>query len=62
MTEKKAIEILSHMATISDLAEGEEHAQERTETVSMAIAALTTPKKIGGMAGKRLDRWKSGIL
>ena len=54
MTEKEAMEIITHMAMISDLVEGEEHAKERAEAVAMAIVALMVPK--------RLDRWKPGIL
>ena len=48
MTEKEAMEIISHMAMISDLVEGEEHAKERAEAVAMAIVALMVPKKIEG--------------
>ena len=59
MTKKKAIEILSHMATISDLAEGEEQAQERTEAISMAIVALATPKKMEGWLARD---WIGGNL
>ena len=45
MTEKEAMEIISHMAMISDLVEGEEHAKERAEAVAMAIVALMVPKE-----------------
>ena len=48
MTEKEAMEIITHMAMISDLVEGEEHAKERAEAVAMAIVALMVPNWIGG--------------
>ena len=59
MTEKEAIEILSHMATISDLIEGEENAEKRAEAVSMAMVALMAPKKMEGWLARD---WIGGNL
>lgn len=59
MTEKEAMEIISHMAMISDLVEGEEHAKERAEAVAMAIVALMVPQKIEGWLARD---WIGGNL